>query len=76
MFSGLFIAVRECGLRSKLFGFLSDRFAFVLYYSIFIAVAISEETHQLFDVARISTVSDDKLLAVVTRNILISDNGN
>ena len=32
----------------------------------FVAMAISKANHPLFDVGRISTVSDDELLAVVT----------
>ena len=36
-------------------------------------VAISKVTNPLFNVECISTVSDDKLLAAVTVNILISE---
>ena len=32
----------------------------------FVAMAISKVNHPLFDIGRISTVSDDELLAVVT----------
>ena len=53
---------------------VSTLIAMPLFLSLnFIAVAISKVPHQIFDVGRISTVSDDQLLAVVTVNILISE---
>ena len=64
--SGLFII----GVRSGSFGFFSDRYSCLLLS--FVAVAISEITHPLFDVGRISAVSDDELLAVVTVNITVN----
>ena len=73
LFRGLFFAIRKCGIRLKLFGFFSDCDAFIPYYAIFVAVAISKVKHPLFGVGRLSTVSEDEPLAVVTVNILISE---